>query len=53
LVGALEEVELLFNVISDTGTGTSIPPLAPLHVFAPALEVNYMYGLKQRWAKLF
>jgi hypothetical protein len=30
-----DEMEIIF-----TSTGTIIPPLAPLHVFVPALEVN-------------
>jgi hypothetical protein len=35
-VAALEEAELLCNVVSDTSTGT----IFPLHVFAPVLEVS-------------
>jgi hypothetical protein len=38
---ALEEAESLCTVISDTDAGTTIPPQVPLHVFAPALEVDH------------
>jgi hypothetical protein len=31
-VAALEDVELLCTVVSDTGTGTIIPPKAPLQI---------------------
>jgi hypothetical protein len=38
LVAAPEGAELLCTAISETGTGTIIPP----QVFAPVLEVNQM-----------
>jgi hypothetical protein len=35
-VAALEEAEILCTVFSDTGTGTIIPPQAPLQQICPS-----------------